>query len=121
MVSIYQKRFSQIPHYSRKSADLADYQRNEYLVPSYKVNDEGNTECVPVVERLKTFPQDGKSLEIVNLMYGKLPEDLVQIEVQDPMERAERITSACVRRFGDLQKQRDAIAANYEQKIDIEE
>lgn len=109
---------SQIPIYNRASANLSAISGSEMTVPSYQVNEEGVTECVPIAEKLRFTPRDGKSLELSNIMYGSLPEQLSQIDVCDAQERAEKITTACVRRFGTLAKQREALVKKFNVKED---
>lgn len=89
------------------------FKRSNLLVPSYVINDKGLTECVPVVECKKRCPIDGKAWELSQLMYGAMPEQLAQIVVDDQMTIAEKVTTAAVRRFGDLESQKKA----YEEKF----
>lgn len=88
-----------------------------YLVPSYKVGDNGRVECVPIPESQRKHIVDGKSCELVNLMLGKLPEDLAQVNMFDQMTSAEKVTSECVRRFGKLSEQREALSAKLKSRV----
>lgn len=100
----------------RPISKVRTFERSNLLVPSYVVNDKGLTECVPVVECKKRCPIDGKAWELSQLMYGAMPEQLAQIVVDDQMTIAEKVTSAAVRRFGDLESQKKAYEAKYSSK-----
>lgn len=91
----------------------------ETLVCSYQPDEHGLSKLVPVPEsQVPRAIFDGKSLEIANLMYAQLPEDLCQIVMQDAMGVAETITTHSVRRFGKLQEQRAKIEEMFNPKTE---
>lgn len=92
--------------------------RSNMIVPSYQPDDSGLVKCVPVQERNLHRPTDGNAFEISNLMFGAMPEQLAQIQTLDQQTAAEKITSACVRRFGTLKEQRDKLNDMFNHKDD---
>lgn len=91
----------------RSIVKLSPPRHTRKLVASYVVSEDGLTILNPIPEFTARRPMDGKACEIGNLLLGALPEQLVQMDnTLDPMTRAEKITSAAVRRFGKLEEQR---------------
>lgn len=108
-------QINELPHYMRfnhvglnPDAPVDKPQKSKIAVASYQTGEHGEVICQPVPEHLRRNVRDD-SCELSNIMLGKLPEQLSQLQMTDAMETAEQITSACVRRFGKLQKQMDEI------------
>ena len=87
--------------------------RSRTVVPSYQTSEDGTVVCVPVHETALKRCCDGSAFELRNLMLGQLPETLAQIQMTDQMQTAEIITTHCVRRFGELSKQRDELEKKF--------
>lgn len=100
-----ERSFKRVSHKGRESL---------VQVANYSVDDIGNTVLSPVPEHKRPTFSDGKSLEIANLVYGSMPETLSQVQLFDQQEAAEHITTTVVRRFGDLEKQKDEIKKKFE-------
>jgi hypothetical protein len=94
---------------------LAKSRESRYVVPVYSVNENAETICTPTPEfKSGRIVHDAKSVEIANLLYGAMPESLAQVNMSDQMVSAEKITDYCVRRFGDLNKQRAEIMKKFD-------
>lgn len=78
-------------------------------VASYVVDENGETVLNPIPEHQRRYAYDGKALEISNLMYGTMPDSLAQVQMSDQQDAAEYITTSVVRRFGELDKQRQEL------------
>lgn len=99
---------------SRPIVEKTKPRHTRKLVASYTQGEDGLTILNPIPEFTAQRPMDGKALEISNLLYGALPEQLVQMDnTLDPMTKAEKITSAAVRRFGQLEEQRKHLVESY--------
>lgn len=101
--------------FTRSFRPTAKIHESHYIVPVYSVNENGETICTPTPEcKSGRIVHDARSVEIANLLYGAMPESLAQVNMADPMVSAEKITDYCVRRFGDLNKQRAELKKKYE-------
>lgn len=101
--------------FTRSFKSTAKVRESRYVVPVYSVNDIGETICTPTPEcKSCRIVHDAKSVEIANLLYGAMPEMLAQVNMSDQMVSAEKITDYCVRRFGDLSKQREELRKKFE-------